>query len=316
MNDLYKILEVSRDASSTDIKSAYRKLAKKYHPDTNSDNPEVAEKFKEVSAAYAILGDENQRGQYDRGEIDESGAKVRKSNPFGFGGGRSSSRASSFEDFDMDEAQDIFTDFFRSTSRRRSGRGSGKNAGESPFERSGRKKGLDISYKITIGFEESITGGTRRLTLNDDRNVDIKIPQGIRDGQVIRLAGQGGPAFGEGPKGDALVEIRVAEHPYYRREGLDIHLDLPITLNEAILGGDIEVPTPKGRLTIRIPKNSSTGKRLRLKGKGVKRGDTAGNMYVSLKVMLPAERDMELEALIKQWKGEDGRVLRKKAGLS
>ncbi len=315
MNDLYKILEVSRDASSSDIKSAYRKLAKKYHPDTNGDNPQVAEKFKEVSAAYAILGDESQRGRYDRGEIDESGAQVRKSNPFGFGG-RRSSRSSSFEDFDMDEAQDIFTDFFRSSSRRRSGRGSGKNAGESPFERSGRKKGLDISYKITIGFEESITGGTRRLTLNDDRNVDIKIPQGIRDGQVIRLAGQGGPAFGEGPKGDALVEIRVAEHPYYRREGLDIHLDLPITLDEAILGGDIEVPTPKGRLTIRIPKNSSTGKRLRLKGKGVKRGDTTGNMYVSLKVMLPAERDMELEALIKQWKGEDGRVLRKKAGLS
>ncbi len=316
MQDLYKILEISRDASSSDIKSAYRTLAKKYHPDTNNDNPEVAEKFKEVSAAYAILGDEGQRGRYDRGEIDESGAQVRKSNPFGFGGGRRSSRTSSFEDFDMDEAQDIFTDFFRSTNRRRSGRGAGKNANDSPFERSGRKKGLDISYKITIGFEESITGGTRRLTLNDDRNVDIKIPPGIRDGQVIRLAGQGGPAFGEGPKGDALVEIRVAEHPYYRREGLDIHLDLPITLDEAILGGDIEVPTPKGRLTIRIPKNSSSGKRLRLKGKGIERGDTLGNMYVSLKVMLPTERDMELEALIKQWKGEDGRLLRKKAGLS
>lgn len=311
MHDLYKILEVSRDASGADIKSAYRSLAKKYHPDTNKDDPKVAEKFKEVSAAYAILGDEAQRGRYDRGEIDESGSEVRRSNPFGFGGGRSS-RKPSFDDFDMDEAQDIFTDFFRSTSRRKSSRG----AADSPFERSGRKKGLDISYKITIGFEESITGGTRRLTLNDDRNVDIKIPEGIRDGQVIRLAGQGGPAFGEGPKGDALVEIRVAQHPYYRREGLDIHLELPITLDEAILGGDIEVPTPKGRLTIRIPKNSSTGKRLRLKGKGVKRGSDLGNLYVSLKVMLPADRDLDLEALIKQWKGDDGRLLRKKAGLS
>lgn len=314
MNDLYKILDVPREASQADIKKAYRTLAKKYHPDTNKDNARVAERFKEVSAAYAILGNEDQRRRYDRGEIDETGAEKQRANPFGFGGaGRTRAGAGGFSDFDMDEAQEIFSDFFRSASRRSGGT---RRSDANPFEQSGRQKGLDISYQITIGFEESITGSTRRLTLNDGRSVDIKVPEGIRDGQVIRLSGQGGPAFGGGPKGDALVEVRVADHPYYRREGLDIMLDLPISLDEAILGGDIQVPTPKGRLTVRIPKNSSTGKRLRLKGKGVKRGAELGNMYVTLKVMLPTERDPDLERLIKQWNAGNGDALRKKAGLS
>ncbi|NVJ98285.1 MAG: J domain-containing protein [Alphaproteobacteria bacterium] len=313
MNDLYKILGISTDASQADVKKAYRALAKKYHPDTNKDDPKIAERFKEVSSAYSILGNDEQRSRYDRGEIDHTGAEVRRSSPFGFGGqSRARAGAGGFGDFDFDEAQDIFSDFFRSASRKRGP----SSAGQGPYEQSGRKRGLDISYKITIGFEESITGGTRRLTLNDGRNVDIKIPEGIRDGQVIRLSGQGGPAFGGGPKGDALVEIRVAEHPYYRRDGLDIHLELPISLDEAVLGGDIQVPTPKGRLTVRIPKNSSTGKRLRLKEKGVKRGDQVGHMYVSLKLMLPPERDAELESLIKKWNGGDGSALRKKAGLN
>jgi len=313
MSDLYDILGLTRDASQDDVKKTYRTLAKKYHPDANKDDPKIVDRFKEVSAAYSILGNEQQRKRYDRGEIDEAGAEKRAySNPFGFGGGGNRRRTStSFDDFDLDEAQDIFTEFFRSSSRRK-----GPSRGDSPFEQSGRKRGLDLSYKITIGFDESINGSTRRLTLNDGRNVDIKIPAGIKDGQVIRLSGQGGPGFGKGPKGDAMVEIRVAPHPYFTRKDLDIHLELPISLDEAVLGGDIEVPTPKGRLTVRIPKNSSTGKRLRLKGKGVKRGDDVGNMYVNLKLMLPTERDAELENLMKQWSGGNGAELRKKAGLS
>ncbi|SDE38302.1 DnaJ C-terminal domain-containing protein [Kordiimonas lacus] len=311
MSDLYDILGLNRDASQADVKKAYRTLAKKYHPDANKDNPKIVDRFKEVSAAYSILGNEEQRRRYDRGEIDETGAEKRAySNPFGFGGGGRRRASAGFDDFDLDEAQDIFTEFFRSSSRR-----SGPSRGDNPFEQSGRKRGLDLSYKITIGFDESINGSTRRLTLNDNRNVDIKIPPGIKDGQVIRLSGQGGPAFGKGPKGDALVEIRVAPHPYFTRKDLDIHLELPISLDEAVLGGDIEVPTPKGRLTVRIPKNSSTGKRLRLKGKGVKRGDEVGNMYVNLKLMLPTDRDAELEKLMKQWSGGNGADLRKKAGL-
>ncbi|WP_417456830.1 DnaJ C-terminal domain-containing protein [Kordiimonas sp.] len=320
MSDLYKILGVERDASQDEVKKAYRELAKKLHPDRNKDNPDVADRFKRVSAAYGILGDAKQRSRYDRGEIDENGSE--RPSPYGFGANRSrSGRYSSegrFDPFDFEEASDVFSSFFRSagarTSRRNAESGT-KRPRENPFETSGRRKGLDINYKITVGFEESIIGGTRRISLNDGRTLDIKIPSGIKDGQVIRLSGQGGPGVGGAPKGDALVEVTVAPHPYYKRDGLDILLDLPISLDEAVLGGDIQVPTPKGRLTIRIPKNSSSGKRLRLKGKGVQRGEEVGNMYVTLKLMLPSERDTNLEKLVKDWGGKGGDALRRKAGL-
>lgn len=317
MNDLYSRLGITKSASQDEVKKAYRALAKKLHPDRNKDDQRIADKFKEVSAAYAILGDEKQRSQYDRGEIDENGNQKA---PSGFGSGFGSgfrrgghsSRASA-GDFDFDEAEDIFSEFFSFTGKR----GGGKSrARTNPYKSSGRTKGLDINYQITIGFEESITGGTRRLRLNDGRNVDIKIPPGIQSGQVIRLAKQGGPGIGGAPKGDALVEIEVAPHPYYRREGNDILLDLPISLREAVLGGDIQVPTPSGKLTIRIPRNASSGKRLRLKGKGVKRKDSAGHMYVTLIVNMPDERDLELEKLIKGWDKNNGESLRKKAGLN
>jgi len=316
MSDLYTILGVEKQASQAEVKKAYRELAKKLHPDRNKDNVKVADRFKEVSAAYSILGDEKQRARYDRGEIDESGAeRPMGGGPFGFKSSRSPGGGTTF---DFDEAEDLFTDFFRFTGRRRGTAGGKKTGGKggNPFKGSGREKGLDISYQITVGFEESITGGKRRLHLNDGRDVDIKIPEGIKNGQVIRLAGQGGPGFGGGAKGDALVEVRVSPHPYFKRDGNDIHLELPISLDEAILGGDIQVPTPKGRLTVRIPKNSSSGKRLRLKEKGVKRGDEVGHMYVTLKVMLPEERDPRLETLIKDWAKGDGQKLRRKAGLT
>ncbi|WCL52643.1 J domain-containing protein [Gimibacter soli] len=322
MRDLYQILGVERQASPDDIKKAYRSLAKKYHPDRNKDNAAIAEKFKEVSAAYHILGDEAQRGRYDRGEIDDQGnerhayhdewyAKPggKGAGGFGFGG-----KGRTGEGFDFEDTSDIFSEFFR-FSGGRGRKGAAGDAG-SAKPKGGPRRGLDVNYELTIGFEESISGGTRRLRLNDGRSVDIKIPEGIQDGQVIRLVGQGGPGTATALKGDALIEIRVAPHPYYTRDGLDILLELPISLDEAILGGDIEVPTPKGRLTIRIPKGSSSGKRLRLKGKGVKRRDEVGNMYVVLKVMLPTERDLILEQLIRQWRGGNGADLRRKAGLS
>ena len=178
-----------------------------------------------------------------------------------------------------------------------------------------KRKGLDIAYEVTVGFEEAVTGSTRRLTLNDGRSVDIKIPLGIRDGQVIRLNGQGGPGIAGGDKGDALVEIRVAEHPIYKRDGNDIYMRVPISLDEAVLGCDIEVPTPHGRLTVRVPRGTSTGKSLRLKGKGVRKKGSEGNMYMNLEVMLPKTRDVELEKLIKDWSGGDGPALRKKSGI-
>ncbi|WP_262689516.1 J domain-containing protein [Kordiimonas aestuarii] len=323
MSDLYKIMGVSRDASQDEVKKAYRELAKKLHPDRNKDDKAIADQFKRVSAAYSVLGDKEQRARYDRGEIDENGNERPPS--YGFGGGQAKGRRyssdSRYDPFDFEEASDVFSSFFRSAAGRAGRRGTasdgtGSSARENPFQSSGRRKGLDINYKITIGFEESIIGGTRRISLNDGRSLDIKIPSGIKDGQIIRLSGQGGPGVGGAPKGDALVEVTVAPHPYYRRDGLDILLDLPISLDEAVLGGDIQVPTPKGRLTIRIPKNSSTGKRLRLKGKGVKRGEEIGNMYVTLKLMLPAERDPALEKLVKDWGAKGGDALRRKAGLN
>jgi DnaJ-class molecular chaperone len=316
MRDLYNILGVKKAAPQAEVKKAYRALAKKLHPDRNKDDQKIAERFKEVSAAYAILGDESQRARYDRGEIDENGNDV---SPFAQGaqrrpaGSASAHRARGKNPFDFEEAEDLFSDFFNFGGFRK--KKNGPKQTKNPYEQSGRRKGLDINYTITIGFEESVTGGTRRLRLNDNRIIDIKIPEGIQDGQVVRLSGQGGPGVAGGDKGDALVEVHVSEHAYYTRDGLDIHLELPISLDEAVLGGDIEVPTPKGRLTIRVPRNSSTGKRLRLKGKGVKRRDQVGNMYVSLRVMLPPKRDLELEKLLKDWKGGDGAAARQKAGL-
>lgn len=319
MNDLYNRLGISKSATQDEVKKAYRALAKKLHPDYNKDNPAIAEKFKEVSAAYAILGDPGQRAQYDRGEIDENGSQKA---PSGFGGGfgggfgrggqtrRAHNRQNS--DFGLDDAEDLFSEFFSFSGKR----GSQKKQTQNPYKTSGRTKGLDINYQITVGFEESITGGTRRLRLNDGRNVDIKVPAGIQDGQVIRLAKQGGPGIGGAPKGDALVEIQIAPHPYYKRDGNDILLDLPISLSEAVLGGDIQVPTPTGKLTIRIPRNASSGKRLRLKDKGVRRKDTTGHMYVKLIVNMPSERDLDLEKMVKAWGKNNGDDLRTKAGLN
>jgi DnaJ-class molecular chaperone len=320
MSDLYQRLNIDKSATKAEIKKAYRELAKKLHPDLNKDDQKIADRFKDVSAAYSILGDDEQRAQYDRGEIDENGSPKA---PSGFGGGfkgggfgRSGfgSRQQRRE-FDMEDAEDLFSEFF-SFSRGKTTRQRGKRQSNNPYTSSGRNKGLDISYQVTIGFEESITGSSRRLKLNDGRSVDIKVPGGIKDGQVIRLSGQGGPGLAGAPKGDALVEVRVSEHPYYKRKGDDIHLELPISIDEAVIGGDIQVPTPSGKLTIRIPRNSSTGKRLRLKGKGVqKKKGEPGNMYVTLKIILPSSRDLELEKLIKNWGPRDGDKIRKKAGL-
>ena len=312
MQNLYSILGVEKQASQAEVKKAYRALAKELHPDLNKDNKKITEKFKKVSAAYSILGDKAQRGKYDRGEIDENGNEKAPSFGPGFGGG-GGFRSRTAADFDQEEAESVFSEFFRFTG---GGRSRGKAGGANPYQNSARSRGLDISYEATIGFEESITGGTRRITLNDNRHVDIKIPAGIKNGQVIRLSGQGGPGLGAAPKGDALVEVRVAKHPYYRRVANDIHLELPISFDEAILGGDIQVPTPRGKLTIRIPRNASSGMKLRLKGKGVETKKGAGNMYVALKIMGPAKRDAELEKAIKSWSGGNGPALRKKAGLT
>lgn len=306
----YDILGVSPRADDDAIKKAYRALAKEYHPDRNADNARMTDRFKEISSAYALLSDPAQRARYDRGEIDENG----KAKGPAFADGAAANRAyrAAAEDFDFDDAEGIFSDFFRFTGRRATGSGGAQSRPKSRV----KNRGLDITYEITIGFEESLIEAQRQVTLNDGRKINVTIPEGIKSGQVIRLAGQGGAGLGGGESGDALIEITVADHPYFKRDGLDILLELPISLDEAILGGDLEVPTPKGRITVRVPRNSSSGRRLRLKGKGVTRRGETGHMYVTLKLVLPIKADPDLEKAIKDWGVSYGKDLRKKAGFS
>ena len=321
MTKLYSTLGVTKNTEQADIKSAYRKLAKKYHPDTNKGNEKIADKFKEVSAAYAILGDKDQRARYDRGEIDDQGNERG-----GFGGGAhgfgnndfagayNRAYGKSADPFEFTEDSDIFSNLFGF------GKGGGsrtRGPGGDPFGAGAgaSRQGKNKNYKVTIGFEEAAKGSSRRLTLDDGKEIDIKVPVGITSGQQIRLKGKGSSGLAGGTSGDAMVKITVADHPHFKRDGINIYLDLPISIDEAILGAQIEVPTIHGRLTIKIPKGTSSGKRLRLRGKGIHKGSDKGDQYVILKIIVPKESDKELEEFLKDWDGGNGDDLRKESGL-
>ncbi|RMD90477.1 MAG: J domain-containing protein [Alphaproteobacteria bacterium] len=289
MKDLYSILGVSRHASEADIKKAYRKLAKELHPDRHKGDDKVAERFKEVSAAYSILGDKEKRQRYDRGEIDEQGNERAP-----FAGAHAGGRSYEFHGFhpgaggaEFTDAEDLFADLFGFTRTR--------------SRRPRVRRGHDVSYRLRIGFADALRGATRRVTLSNGRTLDVRIPAGVRDGQQIRLAGQGEPGILGGPAGDALVTIEVEPHPYFTRKGDDLHLDLPITVDEAVLGAKVSIPTVDGTVALTIPKNASSGKRLRLKGKGVRRGKQAGDLYITLRIVLPDKPDPDLEAAIRDW---------------
>ncbi|MDP6564102.1 MAG: J domain-containing protein [Alphaproteobacteria bacterium] len=290
MRDPYDILGVPRKASDAEIKKAYRKLAKELHPDVNPDDSAVAERFKEVSVAYKILGDEQLRRRYDAGEIGPDGQEKSQFR-YEYAGGRPGGGAEGF-DFGGFNAEDIFGEFFSNMRGDRRGRRGG-----------GPRKGTDRAYKITVDFLDAAKGATRRVTLPDGKMLDIKIPAGITDGKQIRLRGQGDADPGGGHKGDALVEVSVRDHPLFRRDGDDIHLDLPITLAEAVLGARVEVPTIGGNVKLNIPKGADSGQVLRLKGKGIHRAraKTTGNQFVRLQIKLPEQPDPELEKLIKKW---------------
>lgn len=306
MADPYKTLGVSPGASADEIKKAYRKLAKKLHPDVNPGNKKVETQFKEATAAYDLLGDAEKRRKFDAGEIDEHG------NPKGFGGwggpgtrgwggaaghGAGARRGPRAADVGVDDsfAEDLFRDFFNF------GRGgNGQRAGV-------KMRGADVTYKAEVAFLEAARGAKKRLTLSDGKTLDINIPPGTVDGQSLRLKGQGLPGQGGAPSGDAYVEIGVKAHPYFERDGSDILLECPISLGEAVLGGQITVPTIDGNVSLKVPKGSNTGTQLRLKGKGVADAKGArGDQYVRFVVVLPRQMDPELEQSVERWAKNHG----------
>ncbi|MFC7049170.1 DnaJ C-terminal domain-containing protein [Emcibacter nanhaiensis] len=290
MRDPYTVLGLSKGASEADIKKAYRKLAKELHPDANAGDEKIAEKFKEVSAAYALLSNKDMRARYDRGEINADGSEKGFAGA-GAGHGRAGGGFSPFGDgFDPEE---IFASFF--------GRGG-------PGARTRVQKGADKLYKVNIDFLDAVKGGKQQLTLDTGKTLNVSIPANVREGQQIRLKGQGGQGIGGAPAGDALVEIHIRPHPYFTQEGNDIHLELPITLPEAVLGGKVTVPTIDGNVSLPIPKGASSGKKLRLKGKGAKdaKSGASGDQYVKLMITLPENPDEDLEKAIEKWsKGKD-----------
>ncbi|CAO4132893.1 DnaJ C-terminal domain-containing protein [Methylorubrum extorquens] len=282
----YDVLAIKRDASAEEIQRAFRKLAKKHHPDLNPGDPRAAEAFKRISGAYDILGDPEKRARFDRGEIDASGTEKP---PHRFyrdfadaSDGHPYASAAGFED--MTGTDDLLSELLR----RRTGT-------------SFRMRGADRHLRLSIDFLEAVNGTNKHVVLPDGTALDFVVPAGVSDGQILGLAGKGEPGLGGAPPGDALVQLEVRPHRLFRREEDDIRLDLPISLTEAVLGGRVEVPTPTGRVTMSIPKGSNTGKVLRLRGKGVPRPQGGhGDMYVTLQVVLP-ENDPDLETFVTHW---------------
>jgi DnaJ-class molecular chaperone len=297
--DPYEILGVQKTDSEATIRSAYRKLAKRHHPDVNPGKPEAAERFKEISGAYDLLSDKEKRARYDRGELDAAGNEVPPQRPFyreyGDAAGREKYRGSA--GFDAEDLESIFGQAFG---------GGGARTGGRRFS----ARGMDAHYQLTVSFLDAANGTTRRITLPDGRTLDVRIPLGVRDGQIIRLKGQGEPGLGDGAHGDALVEITVAPHKLFRREGDDIIIELPVTLQEAVLGATLEVPTIKGSVRLTIPPNSGTGTRLRLRGRGI---GEHGHQYVELHPVLPPVEEPELAEFLKTWK--PGHAVDPRAGM-
>jgi DnaJ-class molecular chaperone len=301
MRDPYQVLGVKNGDSERDIKRAYRKLAKELHPDVNPDDAAVESRFKEVSAAYKIIGDKKLRERYDRGEIGPDGAE--RAPNYGYStGGRGN------HGFQGGGSEDMFGDFSDFFDNLRGGQQRGR--------RNVKRKGADKSYKITVDFLDAAKGAVRRINLPNGKVLDVNIPAGIEDGKQIRLRGQGDDGINGGPKGDAMVEVSITLHRHFSRDGLNILLNLPISLAEAVLGGKVKVPTINGSVTMTIPKNSNTGRTMRLKEKGIKQKGKQGDQYVTLQVVMPAEPDERLAELVAEWAEDNSYDPRREAGLT
>ncbi|MEZ2224598.1 DnaJ C-terminal domain-containing protein [Rhizobium sp. RCC_161_2] len=289
--DPYELLGVKRNATQKEIQSAFRKLAKKLHPDLNPDDKNADEKFKDISAAYELLSNEEKRARFDRGEIDMTGDEQASRNFYrdyasASGPGEPYHNGGGFADFG--DAEDIFASFF---SRRTGGGGSRFHA-----------PGRDRHFSMDVDFLDAVNGTKTQAQLPNGPALEVQIPPGIRDGQTLRLRGRGEPGFGGGPAGDVLIDIKVRPHRFFTRDRDAIRLELPITLREAVLGGKVRVPTPSGPVDLALPPNSSSGKILRIKGKGVPRGyGSAGDMHVTLKIVLPDRPDEDLANFMRSW---------------
>ncbi|WP_363350705.1 J domain-containing protein [Methylocystis echinoides] len=304
MRDPYDVLGVSKSASAADIKKAYRQLAKKYHPDRNRDDAKAKERFAEINTAYEIVGDEKKKAQFDRGEIgpdgkpkgfegfgagpggfsrawrSSSGPGANQHYEFNFGGGGGQGGAGGFD------PSDLFADLF----------GGRRRAQQTP------ERGEDVAATATVPLETAAKGGSARVILPSGRTLEVKVPAGVEDSQQIRLRGQGQPGLRGGESGDALVTVKIAAHPYFRLEGRDLRLDLPVTIYEAALGAKVQTPTLDGKVELAVPAGSNGGRVLRLRGKGLPATESkpAGDLYVALKIMLPEEPDAEFEARLRE----------------
>lgn len=324
MRDPYDVLGVSRSASEADIKRAYRKLAKQHHPDRHPNDPKAQAKFAEINAANEILGDKEKRGQFDRGEIDAEGKQR-------FQGFRGGPGAGGFENVDPSAFEDIFAAFGRgggaggTRTFRFSTGGPGARQAEagaeddllsSIFGGFGRRgaaagsgsaagaPGADLRADVGVRLEDIAAERRPKVTLPNGRTVQVTLPKGVADGQVIRLKGQGQASVAGGPPGDALVRVRFVPHPLFKVEGADLRLDLPVSLDEAVLGAKLPVPTLSGKVQVTIPPRSSSGRVLRLKGKGLPKEGGHGDLLVVPRIALPDGSDGELDALMKKWRSE------------
>jgi DnaJ-class molecular chaperone len=299
MDDPYTVIGVARDAPAAAIRKAYLRLAKQWHPDANPDKPEAEARFKQLSAAHALLSDPEQRSRFDRGEIDASGAEQAPPGAAGArwrdhaetaGGARYRSHPNGFEaqdGFEEADLEDFLARAFRGGARRPRG----------PM------RGADIQAALRLPFLDAVRGAVRTVTLPDGRTVQLTIPAGTADGTALRLAGQGLPGAAGAPAGDLLATVEIEPHRFFRREGDDILIELPVTLKEAVLGAKVEVPTISGAVALAIPAHAVDGQRLRLRGRGVK----GGHQVVVLKVQLPAGPEPALEEFLKDWTPQDAR---------
>lgn len=325
MANPYTVLGVSKNATQDEIKQAYRKLARKLHPDLNPNDKNAENKFKEVSAAYDILSDETKRKRFDAGEIDETGKERAGFGYGGFNGGQGYGGAQGFNadggfsgfNFDFGQAAgkgrkrsgfDFFSDMFGGGAEDIFSRGAGRSANV-------RMKGEDANYDLSVPFLEAALGKAREIRLPNGKTLNVTIPAGTADKSVLRLKGQGHEGVNGGENGDALIRILVEPHPYFERSGLNILLNVPVSLKEAVLGAKITIPTMEGKVALNIPAHSNTGSTLRLRGKGIKTKTQQGDLLVKLNVVLPEKPDEQLDELMRRWTPADSSDLRKKAGL-